>query len=107
MSDFNKIQSRESGLKRRLTARQMTMIASGGCIGTGLFLGSKLAVGIAGPGVLISYIIAGAIALLLMGCLAEMTIEHSTSGSFGAYAEYYISPLSGFIVRYCYWFCIV
>lgn len=107
MSDFNKIQSRESGLKRRLTARQMTMIAIGGCIGTGLFLGSKLAVGIAGPGVLISYVIAGAIALLLMGCLAEMTIEHSTSGSFGAYAEHYISPLSGFIVRYCYWSCIV
>ena len=47
------------------------------------------------------------IALLLMGCLAEMTIAHPTSGSFGAYAEYYVGPLAGFLVRYAYWTCIV
>ena len=47
------------------------------------------------------------IALLLMGCLAEMTIAHPTSGSFGAYAEYYMGPLAGFLVRYAYWTCIV
>eukprot|EP01031_Cornospumella_fuschlensis_P047366 gene47366-58018_t len=42
-----------------------------------------------------------------MGCLAEMTVAHSTSGSFGAYAEFYISPLAGFLVRYAYWAAIV
>jgi L-asparagine transporter-like permease len=57
--------------------------------------------------VLVSYAIGAVIALLLMGCLAEMTVAHPTSGSFGAYAEYYIGPLAGFLVRYAYWTCIV
>ena len=83
------------------------MIAIGGAIGTGLFLGSGFAIGLAGPAVLVSYAIGALIALLLMGCLAEMTIAHPTSGSFGAYAEYYVGPLAGFLVRYAYWTCIV
>lgn len=107
MSDFEKIQSREAGLHKKLTAKQMSMIAIGGAIGTGLFLGSKFAIGFAGPGVIVSYAIGGLIALCLMACLAEMTVAHPTSGSFGAYAEHYISPLAGFIVRYSYWSCIV
>lgn len=107
MSGFDKIQAREEGLHKKLTGRQMSMIAIGGAIGTGLFLGSKLAIGLAGPGILISYGIAGVIALLLMGCLAEMTVAHPTSGSFGAYAEHYLSPLAGYLVRYCYWSSIV
>ena len=81
----------------------MTMIAIGGAIGTGLFLGSGFAISLAGPAVLLSYLIGALIALLLMGCLAEMTVAHPTSGSFGAYAEYYIGPLAGFLVRYAYW----
>src|SRR5204862_107283 len=93
----------ERGLRRDLTARRMTMIAIGGAIGTGLFLGSGFAIGLAGPGVLVSYVIGALIALLLMGCLAEMTVAHPTSGSFGAYAEHYIGPLTGYLVRYAYW----
>jgi L-asparagine transporter-like permease len=81
----------------------MTMIAIGGAIGTGLFLGSGFAISLAGPGVLLSYALGAGIALLLMGCLAEMTVAHPTSGSFGAYAEHYLSPLAGFLVRYGYW----
>jgi L-asparagine transporter-like permease len=104
---FQKIKDREQGLQRRLTAGQMSMIAIGGAIGTGLFLGSKFAIGFAGPSVLLSYAIGGLITLLLMGCLAEMTVAHATSGSFGAYAEHYISPLAGFLVRYAYWSAIV
>ena len=57
--------------------------------------------------VIVSYAIGGLIAFALMACLAEMTVQHPTSGSFGAYAEHYISPLAGFLVRYCYWACIV
>lgn len=82
MSDFKNIQQRESGLKRELGPKQMSMIALGGAIGTGLFLGSKFAIGFAGPSVIISYAIGGLIALLLMGALAEMTVAHATSGSF-------------------------
>ena len=50
--DFDHIARREDGLQRKLTAGQMSMIAIGGAIGTGLFLGSKFAIGIAGPSVL-------------------------------------------------------
>jgi L-asparagine transporter-like permease len=104
---FQDIAAREEGLKRSLSARQMSMIAIGGAIGTGLFLGSGFAIGFAGPSVLISYGIGALISLMLMGCLAEMTVAHPTSGSFGAYAEHYLSPLVGFLVRYAYWACIV
>lgn len=102
-NDFNRIIERERGLQRTLSARRMTMIAIGGAIGTGLFLGSGFAISLAGPGVLLSYAIGAVVALLLMGCLAEMTVAHPTSGSFGAYAEYYVGPLAGFLVRYGYW----
>jgi L-asparagine transporter-like permease len=106
-SSFQEISNREKGLQKELSAGQMAMIAIGGAIGTGLFLGSGFAIGLAGPSVLVSYAIGGLIALLLMGCLAEMTVAHSTSGSFGAYAEHYIGPWAGFIVRYVYWACVV
>ena len=106
-TSFDNIIERERGLRRSLSARRLTMIAIGGAIGTGLFLGSGFAISLAGPGVLVSYAIGAVVALLLMGCLAEMTVAHPTSGSFGAYAEYYIGPLAGFLVRYAYWTCIV
>ncbi|VVE62660.1 amino acid permease [Pandoraea pnomenusa] len=104
---FDSIVEREKGLHRGLSSGQLSMIAIGGAIGTGLFLGSAFAIGFAGPSVLVSYAIGGVIALLLMGCLAEMTVAHPTSGSFGAYAEHYIGPLAGFLVRYAYWSSIV
>lgn len=106
-NQFQKIIDREKGLHRGLTTGQLTMIAIGGAIGTGLFLGSGFAIGFAGPSVLISYAIGAVIAFLLMGCLAEMTVAHPTSGSFGAFAEHYINPWAGFAVRYSYWACIV
>ncbi|VWX38367.1 amino acid permease [Exiguobacterium oxidotolerans] len=90
-------------LRRDLKTRQLTMIAMGSAIGTGLFLGSGLAISLAGPSVLISYAIGAFIVLLLMGCLAEMTVAHPTSGAFGTIAERYISPYAGFLVRYSYW----
>src|SRR5215472_2221113 len=102
-ASFDEIIERERGLRRTLSARRMSMIAIGGAIGTGLFLGSGFAISLAGPGVLLSYLIGALVALLLMGCLAEMTITHPLTGSFGAYAEYYVGPLAGFLVRWCYW----
>jgi len=104
---FTAIAQRESGLRRTLSSRKLSMIAIGGAIGTGLFLGSGFAISTAGSSVLVSYAIGALIALLLMGCLAEMTVAHPVTGSFGAYAEHYLGPLAGFMVRYAYWTCIV
>ena len=98
---------REKGLSRQLSARQLTMIALGGAIGTGLFLGTGLSVPIAGPAIIITYIIGALIAVLLMGALSEMAVVHPTAGSFGVYAEIYINPWAGFSVRYAYWFAQV
>src|SRR5574337_437897 len=98
---------REAGLHRALTSAQLSMIALGGAIGTGLFLGSAISVGMAGPGVILSYIAGGAIALTLMWALAEMAVAHPVAGSFGVYAELYINPWAGFAVRYTYWLCQV
>jgi len=100
----DQVMANEHGLARQLNERQLSMIAIGGAIGTGLFLGSALAVRTAGPGVVLSYIFAAAITLLLMGCLAEMAVAHPTAGSFGVYADLYLSPWAGFTIRYTYWF---
>jgi AAT family amino acid transporter len=97
------ILERESGLHRNLTPRQLSMIAVGGAIGTGLFLGSALSVKLAGPGVILSYTAAAAIALTLMWALGEMAIAHPVAGSFGVYAEMYVHPWAGFAMRYSYW----
>jgi amino acid transporter, AAT family len=105
--EFGALVERERGLQHSLTTGQLSMIAIGGAIGTGLFLGSAFAIGFAGPSVLVSYAIGGVISLLLMGCLAEMTVGQPLSGAFGAYAEFYVGPLAGFLVRYAYWSSIV
>jgi AAT family amino acid transporter len=98
---------REAGLHRNLTPRQLSMIAIGGAIGTGLFLGSAISVRLAGPGVILSYVVGAGIAMTLMWALGEMAVAHPVAGSFGAYAEMYIHPWAGFVVRYTYWFCQV
>lgn len=97
----------EKGLARQLTTRHMAMIAIGGAIGTGLFLGSSLAVHTAGPAVLVCYLLGAVMALLLMGALSEMAVAHPTAGSFGVYAELYINRWAGYSVRYTYWACQV
>ena len=106
-STFELIEEREKGLQRSLSSRQLSMIAIGGAIGTGLFLGSGFAIGFAGPAVLLSYLIGALITLLLMGCLAEMAVAHPTAGSFGTWAEFYVSPMAGFLVRFAYWAGVV
>ena len=97
------VMEREQGLARQLPQRQLSMIAIGGAIGTGLFLGSAIAVRTAGPGVVLTYVFAAIITLLLMACLAEMAVVHPTAGSFGIYAELYLSKWAGFTIRYTYW----
>lgn len=99
--------ARENDLQRRLTPRQLGMIALGGAIGTGLFLGSGISVRLAGPGVIFAYVLAGFIALFIAWALAEMAVAHPVAGSFGVYAEIYLHPWAGFTMRYSYWFAQV
>jgi amino acid transporter, AAT family len=94
---------REQGLSRQLATRHQAMLAIGGAIGTGLFLGSGLSVGAAGPGVLLSYLLVGGVAVCLALALAEMCAAHPTAGSFGVYAGIYLSPFAGYAVRVTYW----
>src|SRR5271154_7282291 len=102
-ADHVEIIDREAGLHRNLTPGQLSMIAMGGAIGTGLFLGSAISVKLAGPGVIFSFMAAGAIALCLMWALGEMTVAHPAAGSFGVYAEMYVHPWAGFTMLYSYW----
>ncbi|MGE8067102.1 amino acid permease [Pseudomonas sp. NPDC089569] len=99
----NSIESQEGGLHRSLSGSQISMIAIGGAIGTGLFLGSGYATNLAGPAVLLSFAIGAVISMMLIACLAEMTVLHPMAGSFGVCAEKYIGPWAGFLVRYTYW----
>jgi L-asparagine transporter-like permease len=100
-------EQREHGLQQALTQSQVVMIGLGGAIGTGLFMGSGIAIGYAGPAVVLSYAIAGFIALVMVFSLSEMAVVHPAAGSFGVYAETYLNPWAGFVVRYTYWFCQV
>jgi len=105
--DETGVVAREAGLLRRLTRGQAIMISLGGAIGTSLFLSSGIALGYAGPGVMVSYAIAGFIAVAMVFSLSEMAVVHPAAGSFGTYAEIYLSPWAGFLVRYTYWFAQV
>ena len=95
--------AQERGLHQSLSKAQITMIGMGGAIGTGLFLGSGIAIGYAGPAVILSYLIAGFAAVVMVLSLSEMAVVHPSAGSFGVYAETYLNPWAGFMVRYTYW----
>jgi amino acid transporter, AAT family len=92
----------EAGLHRRLTQRQLTMMAIGGAIGVGLFLGSSVTIRLAGPAVIISYLLGAGIALIMSYVLTEMAVVHPVAGAFGVYAEKYLNPWAGFSVRATY-----
>src|SRR6202046_5116896 len=90
------------GLRRGMNQRQLSMLAMGGAIGVGLFLGSSVTVRLAGPGVIVTYLFAAVVALIVAYALAEMAVSHPGAGSFGVYAERYLSPWAGFTVRATY-----
>ena len=92
----------EEGLHRRLSQRQLTMMAIGGAIGVGLFLGSGVTIRLAGPAVIFSYLLGAGIALIMSYVIAEMAVVHPVAGAFGVYAETYLNPWAGFCVRATY-----
>ncbi|WP_172187477.1 amino acid permease [Lentilactobacillus kribbianus] len=92
-------------VKRGLKARHISMIALGGCIGTGLFVASGSAISTAGPGgALIAYGLMGIMVYFLMTSLGEMATNMPVSGSFAAYAGKYVDPALGFAMGWNYWF---
>ncbi|MCS3432387.1 phenylalanine transporter [Klebsiella sp. BIGb0407] len=94
-------------LKRGLLNRHIQLIALGGAIGTGLFLGIGPAIQMAGPAVILGYGIAGIIAFLIMRQLGEMVVEEPVSGSFAHFAYKYWGPFAGFLSGWNYWVMFV
>jgi phenylalanine-specific permease len=94
-------------LQRGLQNRHIQLIALGGAIGTGLFLGIGPAIQMAGPAVLLGYGIAGIIAFLIMRQLGEMVVEEPVSGSFSHFAWKYWGPFAGFLSGWNYWVMFV
>lgn len=90
-------------LKRGLKNRHIQLIALGGAIGTGLFLGSASVIQSAGPGIILGYAIAGFIAFLIMRQLGEMVVEEPVAGSFSHFAYKYWGGFAGFSSGWNYW----
>src|ERR1700737_2292217 len=95
--------SHEEGLRHQLTAGQMAMVAVGGSIGTGLLLGSGVAMEIAGPASILSFMAAAFINFTVAMALGELASAHPAAGSFGVYGDLYLNPFAGFIARAGYW----
>ncbi|MFD7084458.1 amino acid permease [Streptomyces sp. NPDC002181] len=92
------------GLKAGLKNRHLSMIAIGGVIGAGLFVGSGGGIAKAGPAILISYLLVGAMVVFVMRMLGEMAAASPNSGSFSAYADRALGRWAGFSIGWLYWF---
>ncbi|AIS15443.1 Histidine transport protein (permease) [Pseudomonas chlororaphis subsp. aurantiaca] len=101
------MQQQAQGLKRGLSARHIRFMALGSAIGTGLFYGSASAIQMAGPAVLLAYLIGGAAVFMVMRALGEMAVRNPVSGSFGHYASTYLGPMAGFLLGWTYAFEMV
>jgi AAT family amino acid transporter len=104
--DLNPNPKEEQGLRHQLTAGQMAMVAVGGSIGTGLFLGSAPALSLAGPSVILSFLLAAFINLTVAYALGELACAHPAAGSFGVYGDLYLNDWAGFLSRGGYWAAI-
>jgi len=103
---LSEVAALEKGLRRQLSAGQMAMVAVGGSIGTGLLLGSAAAIEIAGPAVILSFLLAAFISWTVTMALGELASMHPAAGSFGVYGDLYLNHWAGFISRAGYWAAI-
>ncbi|MFE6165877.1 amino acid permease [Streptomyces sp. NPDC056486] len=92
------------GLKAGLKNRHLSMIAIGGVIGAGLFVGSSSGIAAAGPAILVSYALVGTMVVLVMRMLGEMAAARPASGSFSTYADQALGRWAGFSIGWLYWF---
>ncbi|MFF4185703.1 amino acid permease [Streptomyces sp. NPDC001691] len=96
----------DSPLTHGLKQRHLSMIALGGVIGAGLFVGSGTAIAAAGPSIILAYTISGALVMLVMRMLGEMSAANPASGSFSVHAERAIGPWAGFTAGWAFWFLL-
>jgi AAT family amino acid transporter/D-serine/D-alanine/glycine transporter len=94
----------DSHLSRNLSNRHIQLIAIGGTIGVGLFLGSAKAIHDAGPGLLLAYALGGLAIFFIMRALGELLTYRPVAGSFATYAEEFCGPFAGFVTGWSYWF---
>ncbi|MGW2716997.1 amino acid permease [Streptomyces sp. NPDC001492] len=94
----------QAALRPGLKNRHLSMIAIGGVIGAGLFVGSASGIAAAGPGILLSYALVGALVVFVMRMLGEMAAANPSSGSFSAYADRALGRWAGFSIGWLYWF---
>ncbi|MCT9087603.1 amino acid permease [Streptomyces sp. ASQP_92] len=96
----------DSPLSHGLKQRHLSMIALGGVIGAGLFVGSGTAIAAAGPSIILAYAISGALVMLVMRMLGEMSAANPASGSFSVHAERAMGPWAGFTAGWAFWFLL-
>ncbi|MFE9449352.1 amino acid permease [Streptomyces sp. NPDC006739] len=92
-----------ASLSHGLKQRHLSMIALGGVIGAGLFVGSGAGIAAAGPSIVVAYALSGLLVMLVMRMLGEMSAAHPSSGSFSAHAERAIGPWAGFAAGWSFW----
>ncbi|WP_268912876.1 amino acid permease [Lentilactobacillus sp. SPB1-3] len=92
-------------LSRSLKSRHIQMIAIGGAIGTGLFLGSSSAIHLSGPSIILSYLIVGGFCFLLMRAIGELLLSDQTKHSFLDFVKEYLGDRFEFVTGWTYWFC--
>ena len=96
-------QESAASLSHGLKQRHLSMIALGGVIGAGLFVGSGAGIAAAGPSIVLAYTLSGLLVMLVMRMLGEMSAAHPSSGSFSAHAERAIGPWAGFTAGWSFW----
>ncbi|MBD0709715.1 MULTISPECIES: amino acid permease [unclassified Streptomyces] len=94
------------GLTHGLKQRHLSMIALGGVIGAGLFVGSGAGIAAAGPSIVIAYALSGVLVMLVMRMLGEMSAANPASGSFSVHAERAFGPWAGFTAGWAFWFLL-
>ncbi|MDT9683063.1 amino acid permease [Streptomyces sp. TRM76323] len=97
----------DAELSAPLRQRHLTMIGLGGAIGSGLFVGSGAGIAVAGPGILISFVLAGLLSVLVMRMMGELSVALPSAGSFSSHAERAWGGWAGFTVGWLYWCMIV
>ena len=107
MPNLSDVSSPAQGLGHALKPRQLIMMGLGSAIGAGLFLGSGVGVQAAGPAVLISYLVAGALVIIVMNALGEMAAARPTSGAFSVYAADALGATAGATVGWLWWLQLV
>lgn len=93
----------DEGYQPALSNRQVQMIAIGGAIGVGLFYGTGEKIAVAGPGLVLSFMVAGVVAFFVLRAMGELVLYRPTAGSFVEYARQFIGPWAGYVSGWMYW----